>query len=493
MSVDTKHPLYEDNEVTWKFLRDSVEGSRAIKNGGTLYVPKLSGQDNTEYAAMVNRPSYENYTQRTLDGLTGLIFSKEPTHTAPKPLEDLFDNIDGEGKTLTDLAQETVEENMTVGRVGLLVDAPSVDVTGMTLAEAEALNLRPAIKMYTTESIINWRHETINNQKVLSMVVLMESKDVWTEMFINTPEIFYRVLHLENGVYTQTIFEEVKQGTNVSYVQTGETYQPKMKGNTLSYIPFVPITPTALEIDPAKAPIYDVADVNLTHFKVNVDFYHGMHRVSFPTTWGAGIQKKQGDNDFKIGGDVIHLFPDPKAKLDILEFKGDGLGTLEREKGSLKETIVVLGTNMLQGDKNVAEAENTVAMRSSGERATLISIADTTSRGITKALEIMAEWLGASGKVIYNLNTDYNLTQISAQLLKEIIVGKTLGAVPLKVLYDNLVKGELIDSKEISFEQYKEMIANDIIIPEVSPLPPKANNDNTDIKAIANKIGATNV
>ena len=110
MSVDTKHPLYKENEFTWQFLRDSIEGSKAIKAGGQTYVPALDGQTKPQYQAMINRPSYENYTQRTLDGLTGLIFSKQPTVKAPKPLEDLFDNIDAQSKSLTDMAQETVEE-----------------------------------------------------------------------------------------------------------------------------------------------------------------------------------------------------------------------------------------------------------------------------------------------------------------------------------------------------------------------------------------------
>jgi len=483
-TVETKHQLYSDNEATWKFLRDSVEGSRAIKAGGTTYVPKLDGQDKNAYTAMVNRPSYENYTQRTLDGLTGLIFSKEPVFTAPKPLMDLKDNIDAQGKSLTDMAQETVEEVETVGRVGLLVDAPSVDVTGMTEADAEALNLRPFIKMYATESIINWKHEIINNEQVLSMVVLMEEKDEWLDMFTNKPKTFYRVLHLLDGIYTQTIYEEVIEGTTKTYKQNGEMFQPRIKGNVLSSIPFIPITPTSLEITPAKSPLYDLADVNLTHFKTNVDYYHGMHFTALPTGWGAGVQMKDGDS-IALGGSKFHLFDNPQAKLEFLEFKGDGLGTLEREKISLNQSMVVLGTNMLQGDKNIAEAENTVAMRSSGERATLVSVANTCSRGLTKALEIMAEWLGTSGEVSYKLNTDYNLTQMNPQTISAIVASWQLQAFTLQDMFNLWKKGELID-ENLTFEEWQSQLETE---PPALTVSPDTSKTSSTLDAIRSKLG----
>jgi len=482
-TVDTKHEQYTDNVTTWKFLRDSVEGSKAIKAGGTTYVPSLDGQTDTEYKAMANRPSYENFTQRTLDGLTGLIFSKEPIFTAPKALMDLKENIDAQGKTLTDLAQETVEEVETVGRVGLLVDAPSVDVAGMTEADAEALNLRPFIRMYATESIINWKHEIINNQQVLSMVVLMEEKDEWVDMFTNKPKTFYRVLHLVEGVYTQTIFEEVAEGTAKTFIQ-GDIVQPRIKGKALSSIPFIPITPTSLEITPAKSPLYDLADVNLTHFKTNVDYYHGMHFTALPTGWGAGVQMKDGDS-IALGGSKFHLFDNPQAKLEFLEFKGDGLGTLEREKKELKSTMTILGANLLTSDKNVAEAENTVAMRSAGERATLVSIANTCSRGIKSALDIMAEWLGTSGEVSYKLNTDYQLTEMNPQMIKALVETWQMGGLSQEDIFLQFQKGEIVSETE-NYEEWQAKL--EVEAPLLSA-PPETEKNNSTLDAIRNKLG----
>ena len=101
--VDTLHPSYELSQASWKFMRTSIAGDEAVKAAGTTYVPKLSDQTDAEYSAYIGRPYYEEYTQRVLDGTTGLIFSKPPTVVIPTSMEYLTENINLTGKTLTEI------------------------------------------------------------------------------------------------------------------------------------------------------------------------------------------------------------------------------------------------------------------------------------------------------------------------------------------------------------------------------------------------------
>jgi len=488
MPVDTLHPLYVEYQPKWKFSRDAIDGDDSIKAGGTTYVPKLSGQDEDQYKAYLNRAMFEGYTQRVLDGLTGLIFSKAPTVIAPKQLEDLFTNIDLQGSTLTDYAQDLANEVESVGRVGGLID----------MGVSEGKN-RPYATIYKTENIINWRYQNIGNENVLSLVVLQELEDDWIDIFTNEPKTIYRVLQLTTNEDTQPLhYEQHIYRPNIDNVTKKvngfniEVIVPLRKGKMLERIPFVGITPEKLTLNPEKPPLYDVCKVNVAHFKLNVDYYHGMHFTALPTPYGAGIQAQEIENaNFKIGSTSFTWFTQPQAKLSYLEFEGKGLETLENEKAKLVEAMVVLGSNMLQGDKKTAEAENTVAMRSAGQNASLISTADTISRGITKLLEIMAEWMGASGKVSYDLNTDFNLTQISPQLLKEIIAGNTLGKIPLQVVYDSLKDGELLSESIKDFEAFKTALEEEApVINSALPPKPSNNKDDEDIKKIAEAIGA---
>ena len=480
--VDTLHNDYTSSLTAWTYCRDVIGGDDNVKAKKTLYVPMLSEQSTTEYQAMLNRPVFEGFTQRTLDGLSGLVFSKSPTQEVSTKLESLFKNIDLDNSTLTDIAQDTVSDVLSVGRLGLLVDMASVDTQGMTAAEVELLNVRPYIKKYTTENIINWKYENINNTQVLTMVVLKETKEVWSDEFTSDLVDVYRVLSLQEGIYTVRVFEEGENG-----FMSSEPIYPKMNGNAMKEIPFISITPTSLTLTPEKPPLYDLAKVNMTHFKTNVDYYQCLHKL-IPTPYGSGIQMEEGES-IKVGTDSFLIFPDPNAKLAFLEYKGDGLGTLEREKASLKESMVTLGSNMLQSDKKVAEAENTLAIRNAGQNATLISTADTVSRGITKALQIMNAWIGGTDEVSYRLNTDYNLTQMDAPTMTAMVNAWMSGAFSKKDLYTNLKKGELIEENK-TYEEYQADIEEDAPTLTVSPIKaPNKTEDKSTLQSIREKMG----
>ena len=93
MSVDTKHELYLKGLNSWKLSRDVIAGDEAIKDAGEYYVPSLDGQDANEYKSYVGRPVFENFSARTLDGLTGLVFTKPPTLKASKKMLELQDRM----------------------------------------------------------------------------------------------------------------------------------------------------------------------------------------------------------------------------------------------------------------------------------------------------------------------------------------------------------------------------------------------------------------
>jgi len=462
MSIDTKHHLYTAFSNQYRTMRDCIAGDDSIKSNALAYVPNLEGQSALEYSAYVNRAVFEGFTARTLDGMTGLIFSKDPQIELGSKLTEYSQNIDLDNSTLTDLAQVCVSEVATVGRTGLLVDMPNVNTQGMTVAQVELLNIRPSLKLYTTESIINWKTTTINNATALSMVVLYEVVDQYKNDYESAQIGRYRVLKLEKGIYKQEVYEKneksnfivdsVKKLLGVGFKLVSESY-PMMNGKNMNYIPFIPITPDNLTITPAKSPLYDLAKVNINYFATAVDYAHGAHFTALPTAYIAGHQNAEGET-IKLGSTAIHVFQNPQAKMEFLEFQGDGLQTLERKMESSKQSMAVLGARILSTDGNAQIAENTLAMKTAGERAIIISIAQTCSRGIKKALEVMSEWSNDSGNIEFKLNTDYNLNPLNAQELTALIGAWQTSAITEQELFLALKRGELIPENK-TFEEHK--------------------------------------
>ena len=220
--VTNTHPQYNNNLPKWTKCRDSIEGE--VKG----YVPRLADQSNDEYKAYIERPSFFNATSRTLDALVGLIHSKEAEINIPSQIALMAENITLDDDTLEDFAKNLTVEALAVGRVGVLVDMPSVDRSQYTQAQAEALNLRPYARMYKAESIVNWYSVNVNGVNKLSMVVLKESYEADTaDEFTKEEKIRYRVLDLQDGFYRQRIFQE--EDSQYQHITTALRYYTKIR------------------------------------------------------------------------------------------------------------------------------------------------------------------------------------------------------------------------------------------------------------------------
>jgi len=450
MAIDTKNPLLTKYEKDYELIRTIIAGDRELKSKGEKYVPRLTDNTNQEYNAYISRPSFENYTARVIDGLVGMAFAKDPIIQIPSGMEALKEDISLSQLSLDDLVNELVREVLTVGRCGVLIDMPTSPSEQLTLAQAESLNIRPYAKIYKTESIKNWRYKLVNNVLTTDMVILCEEYEDWVDEYTQEEKEIYRVLIMRDGVYTQEVWEEIKE----KYVLK-ETITPMMNGNPLSYIPFISVTPDKLTLMPVKPPVLDLATVNLSHFKLMVDFYHGAHFTALPTAnfFVGNVNAKE--TTIKLGSSSANIFQDPNGHAEYLEFKGDGLKTLSTEKDVLVNRMASLGARFLADDKKVAETSESQETRSSGERAILIAAVSTISDAVTRMLRIMADWMGNIGEVSYKLNKDYNLKTIDAAFMRELITGVQTQDITHRMLYDNLVDGEVIkDSEQYTFDDY---------------------------------------
>lgn len=447
MSVNTQHKDYQANLSTWKLMRD------VISSNVTSYVPKLEGQSTDEFKAYVNRPAFFNATSRTLEALLGLIFSKPAEVTDSTELNKIYENITLDDDTLEDFSKSIAKEVLTVGRCGVLVDLPSIDRSQFSASQIEAMNLRAYARLYTTENIINWRYETVNGINFLSLVVLQETYE-----YINGDEFSvetgtrWRVLDLVEGRYRQRIYTQNKD----SSFSFDAEYYPVANGKPITYIPFTFFGVNELKGKIEQPPLLDMAKVNISHFKNDVDLEHGAHFTALPTPCISGYSGQQNEV-IKIGSSSFLTFDNPQAKAYYMEFSGDGLGTIQDIIALKEKRMAVLGARLLLDEKKTAEATETVAMRSSGERAVLINIALTLSSGLKKVLSIIAEWENIKQEIVYNLNTDYNLSTMDAQLLAQIIAGVQGGTIPPQVLYHNMKNGELIPD-EMDYEMFQANI-----------------------------------
>ena len=460
MAVNAKHPEYSKNLTKWQLMRDALAGEVAKEK----YVPKLSDQEADEYSAYVGRAEFYNATARTQVALTGLLFAKPPKVEFPEALKIIAENVSLDDDTLEALAKNIADECLSVGRCGVLVDLPSVEKADYSKLEAERLNLRAYATLYKAENIINWKTTKINGSNVTSLVVLAETYDEPTQdEFVDKIKTRYRVLDLHDGYYRQRVFSETKAG---NFEVVSEIY-PSTNGQKLEYLPFTFFNVNDLKTSVEKPPLLDLAKVNISHFRSEVDLEHGTHFTALPTPYVTGYQGESSEK-LKIGSTAVWVINDPSAKVGFLEFSGAGLSTLENRIAVKEKRMSILGARLLLDEKKTAEATETLQMRKSGENAVLTSVASTISEGIVSFLKDIAFFENIAGEnLIYEINTDYNLTMIEPQLLAQIIAGIQSGDIPNEVLYDALLKGELMPKTIQSYEDYQAKLEQ--AAPQVMP------------------------
>src|SRR3546814_94968 len=73
------HPEFEHWYSEWRIIRDCIEGESAIKRQNTEYLAKISSDQTTpEYSRYLDNAVYFNMVDRTLNGLLGSTFRREP-------------------------------------------------------------------------------------------------------------------------------------------------------------------------------------------------------------------------------------------------------------------------------------------------------------------------------------------------------------------------------------------------------------------------------
>jgi len=465
--VRTTHPDYEGYAAKWKRCRDAIAGEDAVHAAGTTYLPKLTDQLDPDYQAYKLRASFFNASWRTIQGFLGMLFRKDPALKVPGAIESYLDDVTMSGQSFLSFAKATAFEVLAVGRVGVLVDHPArpENVSAITLDTATRLGLRPTLQSYPAESIINWSYKRIDNQWTLAMVVLKECvREQGDNEFETIEHEQYRVLDLVPNArnqmsYRQRVFRIIKDKD----VQIGGDAFPLLNGVPLPRIPFKCIGPDGEEMALDDPPLIDLINLNLSHYRTTANLEHILYFAP-PTFYLAG--HILGENEsVAIGGDKMLVFAEPDAKVGVAEPRGDAIPAVERSLDRKERQMAVMGARMLADEKSQVETLGATAIKRTGENSALSSVAISVSEALKAQLELFAQWGGASGEVVFDINREFLPVTMSAQELTALVAAQQAGAISEAELFELLKRGDVIDGEKTLEEHQGEI--------DIAPAMPK--------------------
>ncbi len=499
-SVETRHPEWIATEPDWVIVRDSSEGQRQVKSKGQTYLPPTSGM--VELGLGANQPGskmYLSYMKRAVfpflvrpavNALVGVMHREDAVIELPKAMEPIRDSATLEGENLLTLLRRINEQQIMVGRIGLLAD----------VADGNKRSI-PYIVTYEAESIINWdesRREDGKNR--LDLVVLDESDFERTSSFGWDFVRKYLVLDLvdpkdlgmseenavpisldQNTVYRsrleisdQQMLEsegvnrqtEVTPSTSVSV----QGVAPSLKGSTLPEIPFVFVGSVDLTPTPDQIPMLGLANLSMTIFRGEADYRNTLFLQGQDTLVTIGDTSDDTKKDRFVGAAAsIELPLGGDAK--FIGVSSDGLSeqreSLENDYNNASE----LGANLLSSSKGAQkEAEATLQIRVAARTASILTIVNAGAQGLQTILREIAVWMGLDPKqVTVTPNTDFVPDEFTPKDLLDFIAAKNAGAqISFETIHDWLREKGVTD---ITFKEELKKIEKEGLLMEPEPEP----------------------
>lgn len=437
-NVKTRHCDYEKYAPKWQKVRHAIEGElrQYLRNVG-------KNEGDTEYGKQRQR-EYEdgaicyNFTKRTLSGMVGSVMRKDPEQTIPAQLEYLLTNCDGSGVGLWQHAQDTLMEIDSIGRGGLLVDAPVTSAA--TMAEQNEGLLNPVIVFYTAENIINWRLTRIGSVNRVSLIVLRETYEYndGQDEFATYYGEQYRVLDVVEGKYRQRIYQFNAKGELRGDVQ--EIF-PDLASVPAGIIPFTFIGATNNDHTPDDPPILPLAELNIGHFRNSADNEESSFVVGQPTLFispGESMSlenfKQANPNGVKMGSRTGHNIG-AGGSAQLIQAAENNLAKqnmLDKEQQAIQ-----IGAQLITPTQQIT-AESACLQRGA-DTSVMATIARNVSQAYTDALKWVAGMLNADGAEIeFRLNMEFFLKSMTAQDRAAWIADINAGYLPATAYYEAL-------------------------------------------------------
>lgn len=467
--VRTQHPEYVEMLPLWRRMRDVYSGTHELRKHTTEYLPKLFEEDKIvgSYQARLDRTVLYNSLYRTISGFVGMLMRVPAVLDAPPNTTAMMEDVTLTGIPLNVLAQEIADECLLVSRVGLYVNYP-ITSDSMTIADAQALNVRPYMSVIKAEQMINWRQRRVNNKYQLSMVTIQEEHSIPIDEFEDKEVTRYRVLDLdENDVYRVRIFEVQEKNRQATDVEI-ERFYPMMNGAVMNYIPLYIIGPDDITPDVDTPMMIDMADLCVAHFQAYSDLANGTHWSGIPTPIFSGFSLKEGES-IHLGMGKGLVSDNPAARAELLEVGTKGFAALENQLNRLESQMITIGSRLLEQHRVQAESTSTAIIYRAGENSILSALSISVSIGITIALKTFAEWAGdKSENVKFTLNKEFFREPPTPEMLNALVGSMQGGMISKNAIFDYLQRTEFYPP-DVSYLEEQSLIEADKPKPVTQP------------------------
>ena len=434
----------------WALATVLMDGTRAMRAAGALYLPQWPNEDPQAYAQRLAVATLLPAYSRTVETMTAKPFSKRIAFNADVPAEIavFMEDADLRGRHLHVFAADIFEHALSHGLAGIMVEFPTGDAVAMnaagvrTQADERAAGIRPYLIEIKASQILGWRSAVILGVEKFTMLRLMESVTE-IEGDFGTVDI-KQVRVLTPGAW-RTYRQQQGASQEWTLFAQGLT--------TLKDIPFVPVYGARYGFMQSKPPLVELAHMNVEHWQSCSDQQTILHVARVPILTAIGID----DDKFTptVGASSLIKVP-AGGDLKFVEHSGRAIEAGKTSIEDLQERMRQAGADLL-----VTKPQRVTAFQVGTENAlsmcALQRITQDFQDALAQVLQIMADWIGQSKGGSVTLFNDFgasNLAEASAQLL---VTAAAAGKISDELLFVEMQRRGMIGAEE-TWERERERI-----------------------------------
>jgi len=442
--VNFKDKDLEENEKYLNLVNSVYRGVRDIKS--KTYLTQYDLEEDSKYLERLENATLYNFLKKSVDNLSSVLFRKSLKVDYKVKNEKFIKNIDGKGSSLNQFSKEVSREALKDGLAYIWVDSQRVD---QAVSVSNIDNIQPYLKLIKRENVYSKKIVFENGLAVLKQIVFNQTIDVEKdgEDFETVEKEIYIVL-TENGGKIWSL----KDGSKEVYEEI-DSWE-----NTLGLVPVIPIYSAKTGFLEADIPLLDLAFMNLKHFnsQSNLDSILRLAAVPVPIVYSdnefdKNTLKKEG---LTIGVNKALAFNDKsKEGFEFVEIQGNSIDKLENNLIKIEESMDKMALSVLTSNSFNTATEAKIA--DSNSNLFLMDLAMSLEDGLNSAFKIMELYIGIKLDITVSINKDFESLGLDAQTIDKYISLKREGLISIDTLWDELIKGEVLNISDYDVEKQK--------------------------------------
>jgi hypothetical protein len=462
---------YTKQQQDWQIVNDCFSGSRAIHTAGNRYLPQHEKETPKAYAIRLKCSTYWNAYKRTVQGLVGMVFRKDPALADDVPQVIAGDkekknagghaeNIDLRGSHLDVFSKEVFKAAINDGHTFIFVDMPPAletqDNPDATLADEREAGIRPYWIHYTKDQVKNWRTISEGGALKLDQVSICEEVTEPKGRFGEEVVTQYRVL-------VPGAWEIWRKDLS------GDWYLYQQGFTSIDFIPLVIIATNQTDFMVSSPPLLDLAHENLRHYRLQSDLDNILHKTCVPVLVEDVGDATGGLDSVNPEGEKVERTISPNTlyrvgkggSLKYTEITGEGPKLCQEEIAVTKKNMAVLGLTLLASKPSAATTATENVLDYEAETSELAAMARNLEDGLEQALKFHANYLGKDSGGSVEVNRDFASLNLDPQMVTAFANMVAADELPLETLWALLEKAQMLPP-DFDPDEAKALIAAEI-------------------------------